>query len=89
MRLKMQNISTEGQIQYQKPKIGDEIYYTGDMANPSGFGRVVAIKAPNFYAPEKIVIEMEDKELFGDYAIKTVAAYCFQSGVGQRFKIKK
>lgn len=58
---------------------GDLIYYTGDMANMSGWFRIARVNAPTQYAPLSYDLEElgggDDRELRGIYAISVGDVY--------------
>ena len=60
-----------------KLEVGARVRYTGDMANASGLGVVVAVKEKAFGASYQIVMD--------DGRDKTVDAYSFDGGPGCRF----
>ena len=60
-----------------KLEVGAKVRYTGDMANASGLGVVVAVKEKTFGASYQIVMD--------DGRDKTVDAYSFDGGPGCRF----
>lgn len=46
--------------------VGTEIYYTGDMANVDGFGRIHAIRPASEWSPLSVDIVMDDgREMLG------------------------
>ena len=61
-------------------KLGDKIYYTGDMANSEGFGQIVFINPPNRWAGETYDIAFDDGRVF-----KGIYPEMFDAGSGRRF----
>ncbi len=61
--------------------VGDKVYYTGDMANVSGFGAVVKINPANQWGPESYDIQLED----GGHLWTGIYGLSFKSGPGRRF----
>ena len=55
--------------------IGTRIYYTGDMANASGFGEVTDKKPADRYAPDQLQITMEDDRSFWIYSMSVSDHY--------------
>lgn len=66
-----------------KLEIGTKIYYSGDMANPDGFGEVIAIRPATKWSSEHFVILMDDER------VKTVPESNFAKGPGQRFHFEE
>jgi len=63
-----------------KPKVGDRIYYTGDMANSDAEGTIIAHYPKNKYVSECFDIEYDDGRIS-----KRVLALGFRPQAGQRF----
>jgi len=68
-------------MDYTKLKIGTKIYYTGDMANPEGRGKIVRI-THSFY-PVEYWIKLTDGRLW-----EKVLPSNFK-GIGRRFWVEK
>jgi hypothetical protein len=59
---------------------GQQIYYTGDMANLPGFGVVAAVRTSTRFGPESYDLSFEDGRRFlGVYGLM------FDCGPGRRF----
>lgn len=70
-------------------KVGDEIYYTGDMANMPSFGRIIAYHPRGKYTPEGVDIEYDEERFEGDSKLsRLVPTLCFSPGPGRRFWLK-
>jgi len=64
----------------ERLKIGDEIYYTGDMANSDGFGEIADTKDGHWSA--ELLIKMDDGRKFW------VGRISFADSIGRRFMLK-
>ena len=66
--------------QYENLTIGTAVYYTGDMANASAYGTVVAIRAGNRWGNLSYDVEFEDGR-----SSKGISPLAFEPGPGRRF----
>ena len=62
-------------------KIGDCIFYTGDMANCEGWGKITDIKDDNWGL--RYTVTLKDGRVFRD-----IYPAMFEKSAGQRFKIE-
>ena len=60
-------------------KIGERIFYTGDMANPEGWGKISDIKDDNWGL--RYTVTLKDGRVF-----PSIFPAMFENSVGQRFK---
>lgn len=69
--------------------IGTRIYYTGDMANGSSQGTVVAYYPRTRYSPESVDILLDDERFDGDTSrmAKRVPLIAFDPSPGRRFHL--
>ena len=68
-------------------QVGDQVYYTGDMANHEGFGRIVKRREADRFAPVSYDIELMDDD--GETRLfRGVYHLGFQSGPGRRFWLR-
>ena len=63
-----------------KLTLNTKVYYTGDMANQPGEGKVVKVRPQNRFGPETYDIQFDDGRLF-----KGVFGLSFDAGAGRRF----
>ena len=61
--------------------VGDKVYYTGDVANQSGYGDVVKIHPANRWVSESYDIQLED----GGYLWTHIDGISFRNTPGRRF----
>jgi hypothetical protein len=69
-----------GKVSTKEYQTGDEIYYTGDMANMPDTGIIVKVRPPTKYGPLSYDIHLYDGRDF-----KGVAWLSFEPGPGTRF----
>ncbi len=62
---------------------GDRVYYTGDMANASGFGVIIKKRPADRFAPVSYDIHLDDERVF-----KGVYHLSFETSPGRRFWLK-
>lgn len=62
-------------------KMGDKIYFTGDMANVPDFGFITGVIEPSKFNGLSYTIALNDGRIF-----RMVSELSFVKGVGQRFK---
>ncbi len=69
-----------------KLKVGQKIYYTGDMANGDSFGEIIKVETISIY-PVTYTIKYEEERFEGDTKIsKCILPSSFEKSPGQRFK---
>lgn len=69
-------------------EVGTEIYYTGDMANASAFGRVTDIVSDRWGV--HVTIEFDPDECDGSVRPSTIIpVVCFEPSPGRRFMTKQ
>ncbi len=67
-------------------KVGDRIYYTGDMANGASEGTITACNPATKYSPESVDIKFDESRFEGDkMESKSVYIQNFSPGIGCRF----
>lgn len=69
-------------MDYAKLKTGTEIYYTGDMANVDGFGRISRVFGDK-WLPVQYRIVMDDGRVW-----RSVSPNAFLR-IGRRFRVRK
>ncbi len=47
------------------PYVGREVYYTGDVANVPGYGRVITYRPATRWGPESVDVQVEAGSAFG------------------------
>lgn len=63
--------------------IGTEIYYTGDMANQSGFGVVSAHRPATRWSKETADLKLDDGR-----EINAIGPHMFDASLGRRFVLR-
>jgi len=67
-------------------RVGDRIYYTGDMSNGSSTGTITACNPATKYAPESVDIKFDESRCEGDtMESRMVFIKNFAPGPGRRF----
>lgn len=70
-------------------EVGTEVYYTGDMANAPGAGRITAIRDSEWGRQLEIALEAEPSKFGPEYGIEartfTVSPSMFSPQPGRRF----
>jgi len=68
-------------------KVGDRVYYTGDMANCPSYGTVTAYHPRTQYRPESVSIKHDDERFEGDTErfSRYVPIIAFKPHPGRRF----
>ena len=71
------------------PAKGEQIYYTGDMANQEGFGVIRSVRTDKWGTHLEVVLEAQISEFGPEYSLEervfTVSPASFQPGPGRRF----
>lgn len=70
--------------EYNTLKVGIEVYYTGDMANLPGRGKIVAVSSSEFYP---VLYDIEIDNDVEKHVWKNITPASF-SGIGRRFILK-
>ena len=73
-------------MNYDELSIGQEIYYTGDMANTSTEGKIIKKYSNSFY-PVLYDIQLTNKE--GERVSKGIFPVAFQKSPGRRFIVRE
>jgi hypothetical protein len=68
-------------VTWDQLQVGVRIYYTGDMANPSGHGVITRRHEPNKWGYQQVDIQLDD----GGHLWRGVMLGSFQPAPGRRF----
>jgi len=75
---------------YDNLKVGQRIYYTGDMANFPTYGTITKIILPDRWGGVSYLIKFDDETYEGDTKKEAYINYLsFQPGPGRRFMLEE